>query len=259
MVYSPFLDAAFCIQCAVMVPHQQRSQKGAFVNKPFVQFHKLDEKAKDHQKTKYHCESMIAAEHLEHSVLKPEQNIHIRLDKQRQQNIERNRHIIKSVAEVILFCGRQCIALRGDQEYTCDAFEKKGLEAEGRENADKGQEIASGNPGNFIAALQMLAEHDEVLRQHLYSIGLHNKNAKYTSPRIQNEMIEIIGHDIICNKLTEEIRAAKYFSIMKLQVTTKNNSLYVSDLWMVTKMSGKSFWLSFMCQGLLVRRLPKLS
>lgn len=67
-------------------------------------------------------------------------------------------HIIKAVAEVILFCGRQCIALRGDSE---DVEDK------------------SGNSGNVLAALQIVATHDELLNQHLHSIGLNNRNSKY--------------------------------------------------------------------------------
>ena len=37
-------------------------------------------------------------------------------DSLREANIKENRHILKSVAEAILYCGRQCIALRGDNE-----------------------------------------------------------------------------------------------------------------------------------------------
>ena len=52
MVYSPTLDGAFCIYCALSVLDDiLRASKGAFVNKPFLKFHKLDEKAKAHQST----------------------------------------------------------------------------------------------------------------------------------------------------------------------------------------------------------------
>ena len=44
-------------------------------------------------------------------------------------------------SEPILFHGRQCIALRGDNKV---------LNGEGR-----------GNTGNFLAALQMIANHDD--------------------------------------------------------------------------------------------------
>ena len=187
-----------------MMPFEGRKNKGAFVNKPFTTFHKLYEKAKDHQGTNYHNESMIATECFLNSVDKPEQNIDNRLDDERKTNIQRNRHIIKCVAEAVLYCGRQCIALRGDKED---------LSTDGNK---------SGNIGNFLAALQMIANHDEILKQHLYSTGLSTRNVKYTSPSIQNQVIEIIGQDIILSKLVKEIKAAKFYSIMADEVTSHN-------------------------------------
>ena len=54
----------------------------------------------------------------------------------------RNRHIVKCVSEAVLFCRRQCIALRGDNKV---------LNGESR-----------GNTGNFLAALHMMANHDDI-------------------------------------------------------------------------------------------------
>ena len=48
------------------------------------------------------------------------------------------------------------------------------------------------------------------------------KNAKYILPDIQNQMISIIGEDIIQEQLFEEVRNAKLFSIMSDEVTTHN-------------------------------------
>ena len=204
MVCSPSLDAAFCKHCALMMPFEGRKNKGAFVNKPCTTFHKLYEKAKDHQGTNYYNESMIATECFLNSVDKPEQNIDNRLDDERKTNIQRNRHIIKCVAEVVLYCGCQCIALHGDKED---------LSTDGNK---------FGNVGKFLAALQMIANHDEILKQHLYSTGLSTRNVKYTSPSIQNQVIEIIGQDIILSKLVKEIKAAKFYSIMADEVTSHN-------------------------------------
>ena len=58
------------------------------------------------------------------------------------------------VSEAILFCGRQCIALRGDNKV---------LNGESR-----------GNTGNFLAALQMIANHDDICmgQERLSSLAL---------------------------------------------------------------------------------------
>ena len=57
-------------------------------------------------------------------------------------------------SEPILFCGRQCNALRGDNKF---------LNGEGR-----------GNTGNFLAALQMIANHDDICmgQERLSSLAL---------------------------------------------------------------------------------------
>ena len=125
---------------------------------------------------KYHHDAMTATESFLNSVENPEQNVNNRIDDEKWKNIIRNRHIVKCVLEAILFCGRQCIALRGDNEVL--------------------NEDSCGNTGNFLAALQMIANHDDILKQHLDNIQLSSRNITYMSPLIQNEIIEIIGQDI---------------------------------------------------------------
>ena len=61
MVYSPAVDGAYCINCALLVPISKRGNKGAFVNQPFTNFHKLDEKAKGHENNDYHQDACAAA------------------------------------------------------------------------------------------------------------------------------------------------------------------------------------------------------
>ena len=46
MVYGPSVDGVFCKHCASMIPMHCRKDKGTFVNKPFIDWHKLQEKSK---------------------------------------------------------------------------------------------------------------------------------------------------------------------------------------------------------------------
>lgn len=119
------------------------------------------------------------------------------LEKKRRDTIKKNTHIIKCVAEAVLLCGRQCIGLRGDNESPSDN---------------------SGNPGNFLAVLRLIAEHDQVLKEHM-SAPLR-KNATYLSPRIQNDVIEIIGCKIIQEKIVQEIKEAEFFAVMADEVSS---------------------------------------
>ena len=65
-----------------------------------------------------------------------------RLDSARKEQILRNRHYLKSIAEVILLCSRLETALRGHDES-----------------------IGSLNRGNFREILQVVAKHDPIVQE----------------------------------------------------------------------------------------------
>ena len=103
---------------------------------------------------------------------------------------------MKSVAETVIFCGRQVIALRGH-----------------RDDWTQVEKLSEVNPGNFISLLYFRVESgDQVLANHLQSGG-HRLNALYTSKTTQNELIDVCGF-IICTFILIQVRAARFFSIM---------------------------------------------
>ena len=79
-----------------------------------------------------------------------------------------------------------------------------------------------GNTSNFLAALEMIANHDDILKQHSDNIELSSRHVTYMSPLIQDEVIEIIGQGIILKNLLEEIKAAKLYSIIVDEITSHN-------------------------------------
>ena len=119
-------------------------------------------------------------------------------DSRKAANINENRHILKSVAETVLYCGRQCIALRGDNEKLLPH--------------------SAGNPGNFLAPMKLLANHDEKLKQHMDKPKL--RNATYLSPQTQNEMANVIGKQIIQAQIVAEIKDAQIYTVMVDEVTS---------------------------------------
>ena len=108
------------------------------------------------------------------------------VDKTRAENIAENRHVLKCVAEAVLYCGRQYIALRGDNE----------------------KHDSPGNPGNFLSLMRLIANHDPKIKQHLDMPKL--KNATYLSSEIQNEMIDVIGNRMIQSKIVQEVKDARH-------------------------------------------------
>ena len=119
--------------------------------------------------------------------------------------------VLKSVARVVLFCGRQCIALRGDVE-----------------NLDTPE-----NPGNFLALLKLLAVPDCVLKSHLETPAMPCETQ--LSPQTQNELIEVMGKHIILKSILGDLNAATYYSILADEVTSHNKEHLAIFAWFVNE------------------------
>ena len=109
------------------------------------------------------------------------------LGSNRAQQIQRNRHYIKTVAEVLLLCSKQEIAFRGHDESS-----------------------ESHNKGNFKEILSLVAKHDPVVAERLF----HGpRNAVYTSPKMQNDIINIMAR-IVRQKICTSVQEAGFYSIL---------------------------------------------
>ncbi|XP_046564478.1 uncharacterized protein LOC124273284 [Haliotis rubra] len=104
------------------------------------------------------------------------------LSSSHSKDVVTNCHVLQIIIEVIILCGRQNISLRGHVE----------------------------DRGNFLAILGEVAKCDETLANHL---ALGDIRARYTSPKIQNELIELGGNEIL-SSIVESCKAAKYFVII---------------------------------------------
>ena len=105
----------------------------------------------------------------------------------REEQICKNWHCIKTLAEIVLLCSHQKIALRGHHE---------------------GEE--SMNRGNYLEILNLVAHHDPVINERLMN---GPKYAKYTSPEIQNSLIHIMGV-MVQESMCSSVRKAGVFSIL---------------------------------------------
>ena len=127
-------------------------------------------------------------------------NNQVQIESKRGHTIKRNREIVKSVAKSVHFCGKQCIALTGHRDDS---------------TADQ-----NGNRGNFLALLELRVDSgNEVSKNHLATCS---PNAQLSSKTIQNQLIMLIG-DHIRDSIIQEIKEAKYFSILCDEVTDNAN------------------------------------
>lgn len=195
LTYSMHLDGVFCLHCALF--SRERSGRGSLVNRPFVNWTRCSEAFRDHAASKYHVSCISASEMFAAVTTGQQRTVDRFIDRQKDELANKNKNILLSIIDAILFCGRQCIALRGDNEHL----------------------NTPGNPGNFLAILRLIGQSNNQLMCHLNAPVA--KNATYVSPMIQNELIGIVG-DMIQRKLVEDIVASEYFSILADEVTSHN-------------------------------------
>ena len=128
-LYSKHLDGGFYKFCALFA--KNREKLGVLVNKPFVNWVKVNNICEGHSTNAYHICAVEAGLDFQRSIEQQQLNIDVRMNTELFNRIQDNCHIISCCTECILYCGRQCIALRGDIE---------------RLNQP-------GNPGNFLATV----------------------------------------------------------------------------------------------------------
>ena len=135
-------------------------------------------------------------------------SIRRRLSEATAQQIAINCQKLHSIIETIVLCGGQNIALCGHRDSTMDV-----------EHAPNAQH------GNFRALLQFrVSAGDTVLRDHL---AQSSRNATYTSSRIQNQILDILGSTVV-GKIVQRVKDATYFTIIADEVTDCSNKEQLS-------------------------------
>ena len=105
----------------------------------------------------------------------------------RAEQIAHNQHYIKTLAEIVLVCSHQQIALRGHRE---------------------GEK--SMNKGNDLEILNLIALLDPVIKEKLKNAPKH---AKYTSPDIQSALIHVMC-GMVQESLCSSVRKAGVYTIL---------------------------------------------
>ena len=188
--YSKVEDGIFCLPCVLFASGHDMGQ---FVSDNWS---RKTRKFAQHNKRVYHKVALVRMEALKSSITQPTTSIENWLRNISEADIAKNRYIIKCMAEAILFCGKQCIALRGHRDDSTASPLR--------------------NKGNFLALLDYSVKSgNSVLAKHLEEA---DRNAMYTSKTIQNEIIECIGEHIR-EGITSEVKKAKFYSLLCDEVT----------------------------------------
>ena len=202
LVFSPCQKGGLCKFCILFPPNTGRVKNAVFVSRPLVKLSKASGKdgyLENHAGCSYHKEAVLRGTNFLENYTEPSKGIKYKILETNKKTLEENRHIVACIMKAIHLCGKQGIALRGHRD-DCTT--------------------ETGNKGNFLAILNLMAENDSVLRNHLADA---RRNAKYTSKTVQNEIIQIIG-DFIRDVITRDLRDSDTpFSLIADEVTDISN------------------------------------
>ncbi len=185
--YSVSMDAAFCFPCRFYM--HGNPKEDAFTHSGFRDWkHAMGQRGiiSKHDISTLHKAAMA---NWNSYVIINERGTAIanQLQNSRQELVKSNQHCIKSLCDIIVFCAKQDLPLRGH-----------------RESDD------SSNKGNFLEMLNVVAKHDAIIKEKLLSLP---NNASYKSPEIQNTLLQVMGN-LVRKAVCQEIQKASFFSLL---------------------------------------------
>ncbi|KAM6582276.1 hypothetical protein CsatB_009281 [Cannabis sativa] len=190
--YSPSKDAAYCLPCYLFTMKASgRFGWDAFTVTGFRNWKKVndgkncaflnhvgEDSCSTHNNALKSCEDL----------LKQSQHIDKVMNAQSSKQILKNRLQVRTSIDVVRWLAFQGCAFRGHDET-----------------------LESKNRGNFLEMVKLLASYDENVKQ----VVLENapKSAKYTSPKIQKEILEVLANKVR-NKIREDVGNSKFCIIV---------------------------------------------
>ncbi|CAO2589065.1 Zinc finger MYM-type protein 1 [Lemmus lemmus] len=174
-------DVTFCYSCHLFYQKNFTCQRESFATQGTADWEKTLEKFRKHEESEVHLKSLQFWKEYQFRDKVPHDGSSVY-----SEPIEGNRRFLKLVIESILFLGKQCLLLKGND-----------------------QSIPSTNKGNFLELLEIRARDKggEVFRL------LSSHGDFFHSTQVQEEIIEIIKAEML-QDIVSELRVASAFSII---------------------------------------------
>ncbi|XP_052780668.1 uncharacterized protein LOC128217527 [Mya arenaria] len=182
--YSQSACGVYCAPCYLFAGSVTRSLVSSVASDPS----NFGKTLSRHTKSELHVNSVEAAENFRSIMSGEQKDIVASMSSSYNVLVERNRQILHAIVETIILCGRQNLSLRGHRDE---------------------------DRGNFKALLEYQAKHNAILKDHLEN---GDPRTKYTSNKIQNEIIVICG-DQIKSKIVESCNSVPFFGFIADEAT----------------------------------------
>ena len=182
-------------------PYSVGAPFAQLTNGPMENFTKATDALKQHNEAKVHADAIAVREEFLARMKSDVRPIIDLLADQYARQGEANLRKMRSIRETIEFCGRQNIPLRGHRNERL-SFE-----------ADDPTTVLERNPGNFLALLRFraMAGDDQILED--FHVNGPGPRITYTSPEIQNDLIDCCGA-YIRTAVLNEVKQAPFFTVL---------------------------------------------
>ena len=186
--YSEASDSAFCYDCICannrhLITSAKVEQR--FISEGYTNWKEANQRFKNHQESECHKEAMLRL-----NINKECKDVGKVFSEKEASDQEKNRKSLIKILSDIRYLGRQGIPLRGSDDDANSNFNQLNL---------------------------VRTEDDES-----FEVWLQKKTFTYDSPQIQNEVINIMSHEIV-RGIANEVREAEFYSLLADETTDISN------------------------------------